>query len=127
MKLAAMPILARRLAIACLAAVLALPGAAIAQIPGASVIPDLATMGGSNAAGVLSYRARHKLIDTAESNKIYSALTKKPGVSQDSSYTSGSAGTILTGSGTSFSLDKAPKKVRQKGCNLVLSQTRSML
>ena len=131
MKFAAMsffaPIFARRNNLAFASVALVLPVAATAQLSSASVVPDLAMMGGSNAAGVLSYCAKHKLIDTVESNKIYSTLTQKPGVSQDDSYNSGSLGTILTGNGTSFSLDKAPKKVRQKACNMVLKQSRSML
>lgn len=103
-----------------------LPQTASGQIPGASVVPDLATMGTSNAAGVLTYCAKHKLIDTVEGNKVYSTLTGKPGVSSDSNYEAGALGTIVTG-GSSFSLDKAPKKVRQKACNMVLKQSRSML
>lgn len=110
--------------------------AAAAQIPGMSsgmpgAVPDLATMGGSNAAGVLSYCAKNKLIDSAQSNPVYSSLVKKPDVSEnDSSFTSGSAGNILTGKGDSsstFSLDKAPKQVRQKACDMVLKQSRSLL
>ncbi len=100
-----------------------------AQIPGmSSALPDVASMGGSNAAGVLTYCAKNKLIDSAKSNSVYSALTKKPDVSKDdSSYSSGSAGNILSGDGKTFSLDKAPKQVRQKACDMVLKQSQSML
>lgn len=106
--------------------------AAGAQIPGmSSALPDLATMGGSNAAGVLTYCAKNKLIDSAQSNSVYSALVNKPDVSKDdSSFTAGSAGNILTGksgSTSTFSLDKAPKKVRQQACDMVLKQSRSLL
>lgn len=110
--------------------------AAAAQIPGVSsamsgAVPDLATMGGSNAAGVLTYCAKNKLIDSAQSNSVYSALVKKPGVSEDDSgFTSGSSGNILTskgGTSSTFSLNKAPKQVRQKACDMVLKQSRSLL
>ncbi|WP_395394040.1 DUF2501 domain-containing protein [Novosphingobium sp. BL-8A] len=118
---------ARMLAPLCLAMLSATgAGAQVPKVP--SAVPDLATMGGSNAAGVLTYCAKNKLIDSAQSNSVYSALTKKPDVSTDSSsYTSGSSGNILTGDGKSFSLDKAPKQVRQKACDMVLKQSRSLL
>ena len=99
------------------------------QIPGvSSALPDVSSIGGSNAAGVLSYCAKNKLIDQVQGNSVYSALSKKPDVAQDSpSYTSGAAGNILGSDGKTFSLDKAPKQVRQKACDMVLKQSKSLL
>lgn len=91
-------------------------------------MPDISSIGGSNAAGVLSYCAKNKLIDQAQGNSVYSALTKKPDVAQDStSYSSGAAGNIMGGDGKTLSLDKAPKQVRQKACDMVLKQSKSLL
>ncbi|WP_395327472.1 DUF2501 domain-containing protein [Novosphingobium sp. BL-8H] len=100
-----------------------------AQIPGmSSALPDVSSIGGSNAAGVLSYCAKNKLVDQVQGNSVYSALTKKPDVEQTSpSYTSGAAGNIIGGDGKTFSLDKAPKQVRQKACDMVLKQSKSLL
>lgn len=102
-----------------------------AKVPGAlgtSALPDVASTGAGNAAGVLSYCMKQKLVDSVEGNSAYGLLSKAPGVSQQSDdYKSGSSGTLLSAGSAPYSLDKAPKPVRKTICNMVLKQSRSML
>ncbi|PZQ55395.1 MAG: DUF2501 domain-containing protein [Novosphingobium pentaromativorans] len=101
-----------------------------AQIPGGltSALPDVASTGAGNAAGVLSYCMKQKLVDSVEGNSVYGLLAKKPEVAEQSdAFKTGSTGTLLSSGSAPFSLDKAPKSVRKTVCNMVLKQSRSLL
>lgn len=119
-----------------LIALAVLTGTAQAQIPsqinpgatGSSALPDVASTGAGNAAGVLSYCMKQKLVDSVEGNSVFGQLSKKPEVSQQSEdYQSGTSGNLISAGKAPYSLDKAPKSVRKTVCNMVLKQSRSFL
>ncbi|RJF91313.1 DUF2501 domain-containing protein [Sphingomonas cavernae] len=108
-------------------------GAAQAQIPGmpggagGMGLPNVSSMGAGNAAGVLSYCVKNKIIGGGDATSTLGSLTKKPDVTSSKDYTAGAAGKVATGKGAPFSLDSAPKQVKSQVCDMVLKQAKSFI
>ena len=99
---------------------------ASAQIPGASTllkgIPNVSSISPGNAAGVLGYCVKNKVLGGASSTNVLDGLMKKPGITSASGYAAGQAGNIVTGQGQKFSLSQVPSQVKSQACNAVLKQ-----
>lgn len=109
-------------------------GAANAQMPklpggaaGVVGLPDVSSVGGANAAGVLGYCVKNKLLGGADASSVLGGLTAKPDVKSSPDFTAGQAGNLLTGDGSTFSLNSVPKQMKSKVCDMVLKQGKSLL
>ncbi len=106
-------------------------GKGFPSIPGTSSIlkgvPNVSSIGAGNAAGVLSYCVKNKLLGSGQATDVLHGLTKKPGVTSSSGYSSGQAGNILTGQGQKFSLNQVPSQLKSQACNAVLKQAPKLL
>lgn len=96
---------------------------------------DQALSAGSmdNAAGVLQYCMKQKLVSATNTENVKNQLLNKLGLTapqdaqQQTDYTQGLAGVLNTGDGMQFNLDSfkntpLAKKARTKACNIVLKQ-----
>ncbi|WP_150290724.1 DUF2501 domain-containing protein [Sphingobium estronivorans] len=126
----------RRAAITALAftsASLALPSSA--QLPDLSgkaggllggMLPNLATTGAGNAAGMLSYCVKNKLVNAASATSVLGKLTGKQGVKESSGYSLGQKGVLQT-QDNRLSVANLKGKVKSKLCGMVLSHAASLL
>ncbi len=112
---------------------LALAGATVApaQFSGlgsalGGILPNVASTGAGNAAGVLSYCVKNKLVNATSASAILGKLTGKPGVKQSSGFSLGQAGTLKTDK-SSLSLNGLKGKVKTKVCDMVLSHAGSLI
>lgn len=109
--------------------------AAIAQglpsLPGASSImkgvPNVSSISPGNAAGVLGYCVKNKVLSGGGATSTLGNLIKKPGITSSSGYSAGQAGNIVTGQGQKFSLGQMPSQVKSQACNAVLKQAPKFL
>lgn len=100
---------------------------ASAQLPGlGSLTPSVAGIGAGNAAGVLSYCVKNKLVNATSGDAMIGKLTGKPGVKESDGFKLGSAGTIKTDK-NSLSLDSLSGKAKSSMCDAVLKQSGSLL
>lgn len=109
-------------------------GAGASSSSGSSLLGGLGmpAIGGDtagNAAGVLQYCIKNKYANGAQNVK--DALLSKVGLAgkeqQDTGYQSGAKG-LLTGSdGSTFDLSKLKSKVKEKACDVVLDNAKSLL
>jgi hypothetical protein len=91
-------------------------------------LPDISSMGISNAAGVLGYCMKNKYLQGADATSVLGGLMKKkPGVESSSGYTQGSAGKIITSGGPPVSLHSLSDELKSKACKMVLKQGASLL
>lgn len=98
-----------------------------AQIPGlGSALPGVSGIGAGNAAGVLSYCVKNKLMNATSGEAMIGKLTGKPGVKESDGFKLGSAGTIKTDK-NSLSLDSLSGKAKSSMCDAVLKQSGSLL
>ena len=97
------------------------------KMPSVGGLPNLGSMGAGNAAGVLDYCVKNKLLAGGSPTSVIGGLTKKPGVTSSSGFSAGKAGKILTGDGKSFALDKVQGPVKSQACNMVLKQAKTLL
>ena len=78
-------------------------GQGIPSIPGGTSLmkglPNLSSISPGNAAGVLSYCMKNKVLSGGSPTNALSGLMKKPGVASSSGYATGQAGNIVTGQG----------------------------
>ncbi|MCL6699165.1 DUF2501 domain-containing protein [Sphingomonas sp. NSE70-1] len=106
-------------------------GQGIPSIPGATSImkglPNVSSISPGNAAGVLSYCMKNKVLSGGGATSALNGLMKKPGVASSSGYASGQAGNILTGQGQKFSLNQVPSQMKSQACNAVLKQAPKLL
>lgn len=111
-------------------------GAAVAaaQLPsipgmgGMGGMPNISGMGMGNAAGVLGYCTKNKVLGSSSgASSVLSSLEKKPGVTGSKEFAAGQAGHILTGKGSGFSLGSASGPVKSQACNMVLKQAHHFL
>ena len=104
--------------------------AAISQslpsIPGSSSllkgVPNMSSISPGNAAGVLGYCVKNKVLSGGGATAALSGLMKKPGITSASGYSAGQGGNILTGNGQKFSLNQVPSQLKSQACNAVLKQ-----
>jgi len=105
--------------------------AAPAQMPsmgalGKSMMPDLSKIGAPNAAGVLGYCMKNKLVG-GDASSVTNSLLKKPGVKGSKSYAAGLAGTLQPGNGSSLPLSQVGADMKSKACGAVLKQAKHLL
>jgi hypothetical protein len=113
--------------------VLALTGvtAASAQIPGLGGVlggglPGIGSVGAGNAAGVLSYCVKNKLVNATSASSVLGRLTGKPGVKESNGFRLGEGGTVQT-EGNGLSLGGLKAKAKTKVCDIVLNHATSLL
>ena len=107
---------------------------AAAQLPsipgmgGLGGMPNISGMGVGNAAGVLGYCTKNKLLGgSSGASSVLSSLEKKPGVTSSKGFAAGQAGHILGGNGANLSLDSVAGPMKSQACNRVLKQARHFL
>ncbi|MEC3910927.1 DUF2501 domain-containing protein [Sphingobium sp. CR2-8] len=89
-------------------------------------LPNIASVGAGNAAGVLSYCMKNKLVNATRAASILGKLTGKPGVKELSGFKLGQTGTIQTDR-NALSLDSLKSKVKTRACDLVLNHASGLL
>jgi hypothetical protein len=103
-----------------------LPG--MGSVGGLGGLPDISGVGMGNAAGVLGYCTKNKLLGgSSDASSVLSTLGKKPGVTTSKEFTAGQAGQIVGEKGAKFSLDSVTGPMKSKACNMVLKQARNFL
>lgn len=107
---------------------LATAGSAPAQLGGmlGGVLPNVASVGAGNAAGVLGYCVKNKLLGGAGASSVLGQLTGKAGTTTAPGYAEGQKG-LLQSNGTSFSLDKLKGQAKTKMCDMVLKHAQTLL
>lgn len=88
----------------------------------------------SNAAGVLTYCMKNNYLNANKAEAVKEQLlgklgvgTQKQEVSQDQGYLSGLAGMITGSNGQTFSMDKLKGDLKEKACDFVLDNAKSLL
>jgi hypothetical protein len=89
-------------------------------------LPNIASVGAGNAAGVLSYCMKNKLVNATNASSILGKLTGKTGVRESNGFKLGQQGTIKT-DGSAFSLGGLKAKAKTKACDMVLNHATSLL
>ncbi len=89
-------------------------------------MPNIASVGAGNAAGVLSYCVKNKLVNATSASSILGKLTGKPGVTESNGFKLGQQGTIKTDN-SALSLSALKSKAKTKACDLVLNHAGSLL
>ena len=125
----------RSAALASIVLGLSAPIAAIGQqlpsIPDASSlvkgVPNVSSISPGNAAGVLGYCVKNKVLSGGGATNALNGLMKKPGITSASGYSAGKAGDIVTGQGHKFSLNHLPSQAKSQACNAVLQQAPKFL
>ncbi|WP_420143490.1 DUF2501 domain-containing protein [Sphingobium sp.] len=112
-------------------AMLAVAGASPAQLGNlggllGGAMPNIASVGAGNAAGVLSYCVKNKLVNATSASSILSKLTGKPGVTESNGFKLGQTGTIQ-GDGGALPIAGLKEKVKTKACDLVLRHAGSLI
>ena len=106
-------------------------GQGLPSIPGGSSmlkgIPNVSSISPGNAAGVLGYCVKNKVLSGSGATSTLGNLMKKPGVTSSSGYSAGQAGNIITGKGQKFSLNGVPSQLKSQACNAVLKQAPKFL
>lgn len=106
-------------------------GQSMPKIPGASSlmkgVPNVSSISPGNAAGVLSYCMKNKVLSGGNATSALNGLVKKPGVKSSSAFSTGQAGNIVTGNGQKYSLNQVPSQVKSQACNAVLKQAPKLL
>ena len=103
---------------------------------GASALPSLGglTSAGtaSNAAGVITYCMKNNYLNADKAAQVKDQLLGKMGLGQkeepkDEGYMSGLSGMIKGSDGKTFSLDSIKGKAKEKACDFVLDNAKSLL
>ena len=86
----------------------------------------------SNAAGVLTYCMKNNYLNADKAAEVKNQLLGKLGLGQqeqpkDQGYKDGLMGMIKGDNGQSFSLDKVKSNLKEKACDLVLDNAKSLI
>ena len=86
----------------------------------------------SNAAGVITYCMKNNYLNADKAAQVKDQLMGKMGLGQkeepkDEGYTSGLSGMIKGSDGKTFSLDSVKGKAKEKACDFVLDNAKSLL
>ena len=104
-------------------------GGAAGSMLGGLGLPAIGGSTASNAAGVLQYCIQNKYASGAQGVK--DALLRKAGLggqeTQDAGYQSGVKGLLSGSDGSTFNLDKLKSGLREKACDYVLDNAKSLL
>ena len=90
-------------------------------------VPNVSSISPGNAAGVLSYCVKNKVLGGGNATNVLGGLMKKPGITSSSGYSAGQAGNIVSGQGKKFSLNQVHSHVKSQACNAVLKQAPKFL
>ena len=107
-------------------------GASMAGLSGLA-LPGLTSSGtAGNAAGVISYCMKNNYLSADKAGAVKDQLLGKLGMApqqepKDEGYLSGLAGTITGSNGKRFSLDKVKGDMKEKACDYVLDNAKSLL
>ncbi|HEY0270760.1 MAG TPA: DUF2501 domain-containing protein [Sphingomonas sp.] len=91
------------------------------------MLPDVGGSSMNNAAGVLSYCVKNKILGGDGATSALGALTGRKAVTSSKGFAAGESGNLLTGQGGGVSLDSVKGKVKSKVCDMVLQHARSFL
>ena len=85
-----------------------------------------------NAAGVITYCMKNNYLNADKAAQVKDQLLGKMGMGQkeepkDEGYLSGLAGTVTGSGGQTFSLDKVKGNLKEKACDFVLDNAKSLL
>ncbi len=86
----------------------------------------------SNAAGVITYCMKNNYLNADKAAQVKNQLLGKMGLGQkeepkDEGYLSGLSGMVTGSGGKSFSLDKVKGDLKEKACDYVLDNAKSLL
>ena len=86
----------------------------------------------SNAAGVITYCMKNNYLNADKAAQVKNQLLGKMGLGQkeepkDEGYLSGLSGMVTGSGGKSFSLDKIKGDLKEKACDYVLDNAKSLL
>ena len=116
--------------LACVAlASFSLSGAASAQLPAGllgSLAPNVSSASAGNAAGLLTYCIKNKVLGAQDASAVLGKLTGTNDVTQSKDYAQGSAGVVQTGNGTGFSLANLKGQRKTRMCDMMLQHGRSL-
>jgi hypothetical protein len=116
------------LALAIFAACAAAPSAAQMSLPPlVSSLPNVSSISAGNAAGVLQYCMKHKLVSSTSAETVLTGLQKKPNVTGSKDFAAGAAGQVLSGKGGGMSLNSLQPHLRSQACDMVLKQGKHLL
>jgi hypothetical protein len=116
-------------------------GAALAQMPQlpkvpsaagglpgltGAALPNVASVGAGNAAGVLGYCLKNKLLSGNGATGVLGQLTGRSVITSSPGFADGQNGQLQT-SGNTYSLSSLTSSVKSRVCNMVLSRARSFL
>jgi hypothetical protein len=111
-------------------------GSASAQLPslsgGAGLLkggglPGVGSASMGNAAGVLSYCIKNKLLGGGgDASSVLGKLTGDKAVPASPDYSQGAAGLLQTGKTSTFSLDSVTGGLKSKLCDMVLQRGKSL-
>ncbi|SFP46824.1 DUF2501 domain-containing protein [Sphingomonas rubra] len=109
-------------------------------------LPNIASVGAGNAAGLLGYCLKNNLLGAAgvapatpargtatsqpqssAAQSILERLTGRQGVATSPGFAAGQAGQVQTGGGQALSLDGLRGQIKTRVCSAVLSRARSFL
>jgi len=91
---------------------------------GGGLLPNVSSVGAGNAAGLLGYCVKRKLLGGTDATSLLGKLTGQQGVAGSKGYAAGQDGQLVTKNG-SFSLDGVKDKVKGKVCTMVLDHAQS--
>ena len=108
-------------------------------------MPNITSVGASNAAGVLSYCVKNKLVSQTSASSVLAKLTGQTGVTTSPAFALGQTGVLQTGATpvptatpttttptttavpTTFSIASLKGQLRNKACDAVLKHGTSLL
>ncbi len=93
---------------------------------GGGMLPNVSSVGASNAAGLLGYCVKRKLLGGTDASSVLGKLTGQQSVTTSKDYAAGQAGQLVTGNGT-VSLDSMKDNVKGKVCSMVLDHAQSFV
>jgi hypothetical protein len=91
------------------------------------LLPSVSSTSASNAAGVLSYCVKNKILGSTGATSILSGLSSQKGVMSSKEYAAGQNGQLIAGDGNAFSLEGVKDAIKSKICDLVLQRAQSLL
>jgi hypothetical protein len=90
------------------------------------LLPNVSSVGAGNAAGLLGYCVKRKLLGGTNVQSVLGKLSGQQGVIGSKEYQAGRNGEIATKDGR-FSLDSVKDKVKGKLCSMVLDHAQSFI
>ena len=113
-----------------MASLACMPQAGAAQMSAPSItsaLPNVSSMTAGNAAGVLQYCMKNKLVSSSSAGAVLEGLGKKPDLTKSADYAAGQSGKVLTGSGKGTSIAGMQPYLKSQTCSMVLKQAKHFL